>query len=147
MSVEVIEKGKKIPKGARYTLKAGIFENSKYSNGAYIAEVAFWNEFGTTSKNGEEHIPPRPFMRNVTDDKAKMERLAKIAKIEIEKGVEGEAVANTMGEVLVTMIKQSIQTGTFTPNAPSTIAKKGSSRPLIWNGDLLGSITFKVDKR
>ena len=146
MGVEVIEKGKKIPKGAKYTLKAGIFENSKYSNGAYIAEVAFWNEFGTF-KNGKKHIPPRPFMRNVTDDKAKMERLAKIAKIEIEKGTEGEAIANTMGEVLVDMIKHSIQNGKFEPNAPSTIAQKGSSRPLIWNGDLLGSITFKVDKR
>lgn len=32
------------------------------SGGAAIAQVAFWNEFGTFSKNGKRHIPPRPYL-------------------------------------------------------------------------------------
>ena len=147
MGIQILEKGNsKIPAGIKAVLKVGFFDG-KYQNGASIPSVAFWNEYGTFSKLNNPHIPPRPFMRNVTDDKSKMERLAQIAKIELEKGAEGEAIANTMGEVLVTMIKQSIQTGKFEANAPSTIAKKGSSRPLIDTGLLIGSVDFKVEKK
>lgn len=32
----------------------------------------------------------------------------------------------------------------FVPNSPMTIARKGSSKPLIDNGDLVGSITYQV---
>lgn len=147
MRVEIIEKnGLKFPKGFKGVLKVGFFDNAKYPNGEYVAQVAFWNEYGTISKNGNKHIPPRPFIRNVTDDKAKMQRLGEIAKIELSKGQDSEAVINTIGEQLVTMIKQSISQGEFEPNAPYTIAKKGSSRPLVDTGLLMSSVDFKVEK-
>ena len=44
--------GKKHP-----ILTAGFYEGSLYDDGKHIAQVAFWNEFGT------ENIPPRPFLR------------------------------------------------------------------------------------
>lgn len=146
MGVEVIEKSEfKIPKGIKAVIKAGFFDG-KYSNGESIANVAFWNEFGTFSKLKNRHIPPRPFMRNVANDKAKMQRLANIAKIELEKGKDSDEIAEIIGEQLATMIKMSISQGEFTANAKGTIKRKGSSRPLIDTGLMLGSVSYKVGK-
>ena len=41
-------------------------------------------------------------------------------------------------------MKLKFTDGTLTPNAPSTIKKKGSSRPLIDTGQLRQSISNKV---
>ena len=39
------------------TLKVGFFKNSTYPDGTYVAQNAFWQEYGTPK------IPPRPFFR------------------------------------------------------------------------------------
>ena len=146
MGVKVIEKGDlKIPKAFKCVLKVGFFDG-KYPDGEYVASVAFWNEFGTISKNGNRHIPPRPFMRNVINDNSNMQKIANIAKIEFEKGTNVEAVADLLGGELEKMIKQSIRSGEFTPNSDYTIIKKGSSTPLIDTGFMLGSVSYKVEK-
>jgi hypothetical protein len=41
-------------------------------------------------------------------------------------------------------VKEEITKGDFVPNAPSTIARKGSSHPLIHTGQLRQGITFKI---
>ena len=43
-------------------------------------------------------------------------------------------------------MKNTFTTGSFTPNKPATIKRKGSSRPLIDTGHLRQSITSKVVK-
>ena len=146
MGIQILEKGNsKIPAGIKAVLKVGFFDG-KYQNGASIPSVAFWNEFGTFSKLNNPHIPPRPFMRNVVDDSDKIARLGNIAKIELEKGQSGDSVLNIIGGALVTMIKQSIQTLDKPKNHPYTIAKKGSSNPLVDTGAMLGAVSFKVEK-
>lgn len=149
MSVEVIEKnsGLKIPNGFKGAVKIGFFDTAKYDNGEYVAQVAFWNEYGTISKKGNQHIPPRPFMRNVTDNKNAMGRIFNIAKIELEKGTGGEKIAHIVGEQLKQMIELSITGGKYAPNKPSTIKKKGEGkRPLIDTARLFGSVSFEVEK-
>lgn len=32
------------------------------AKGLPVAQIAFWNEFGTRSKNGKTHIPARPYL-------------------------------------------------------------------------------------
>ena len=42
-------------------------------------------------------------------------------------------------------VKKGIVSGkNFAPNHPYTVAKKGSSKPLIDKGDLIGSVTYEV---
>lgn len=146
MAVEIIGKNEaKLPKGNENILKVGFFDTAKYENGEYVAQVAFWNEFGTISKNGNKHIPPRPFMRNVTDNQNAMSRIFNIAKIELEKGTGNEQVAKICGEQLVQMVKLSITSGSYIPNSAYTIAKKGAGkRPLIDTALMLGSVSYKV---
>ena len=57
--------------------------------------------------------------------------------------------AARVGNYGAAMIQKGIVSGapggyTFTPNSPMTIEKKGSSKPLIDKGDLLGSVTYEV---
>ena len=50
---------------AKLQLEVGFFSTAKYSTGEYVAQVAYWNEYGTTLS------PPRPFFRNAIKDKSK----------------------------------------------------------------------------
>ena len=55
------------------------------------------------------------------------------------------AASAEVGNYGVSEIKKGIVSGkNFAPNHPYTIAKKGSSKPLIDKGDLLGSVTYDV---
>ena len=58
----------------------------------------------------------------------------------------GEAVLNRMGELIEGQLKQSIKDLTSPALAPSTVAAKGFSKPLIDTGHMLNSTTFKVTR-
>ena len=148
MAVEIISKNEaKLPKGNKSVLKVGFFDTAKYENGEYVAQVAFWNEYGTLSKKGNKHIPPRPFMRNVTDNQNAMSRIFNVAKIELDKGTECDKIASICGEQLAQMVKLSITGGSYIPNSAYTIKKKGAGkRPLIDTALMLGSVSYKVEK-
>lgn len=49
------------------------------------------------------------------------------------------------GEFLVGAVVNKILTGPFTPNAPSTIKRKKSSKPLVDKGDLMGSVKKVIE--
>lgn len=57
--------------------------------------------------------------------------------------------AARVGNYGASQVKKGIVSGspggkTFKPNSPLTIARKGSSKPLIDKGDLVGSITYQI---
>ena len=55
------------------------------------------------------------------------------------------AATERVGNYGASEIKKGIVSGkNFAPNHPYTAAKKGSSKPLIDKGDLLGSVTYDV---
>ena len=41
-------------------IDVGFFSTAKYPDGTPVAAVAAWNEFGT-ERNGQQHVPERPF--------------------------------------------------------------------------------------
>lgn len=91
-------------------------------------------------------IPERSFIRATIDEKrgdiARLfERAAKGAidgKINLKTGL------GLIGEKTVAWIKGRIRKGISPPLAASTIARKGSSKPLIDEGQLIGSLTYAV---
>jgi len=111
-------------------------------HGTQIVEYAFYNEFGT------RRIPERPFMRKTFDEnKRKYARLLKDMKQKIEDGsytVKGAlaVVGMEARNDVVQMITR--EPSPFVPNAPSTVEKKGSSRPLIDTGEMMRAIQFAV---
>lgn len=142
--------------GDGWTVEAGWFETARYpagkSGGAgmSVAQVARINEFGATIKRETYTItiPARPFMRLAyTRIKAKKADLqTRIAK-QMIRGKIGplEALAQ-IGLFMEGEIVQSIKNGGWTPNAPSTVARKGFDKPLINTALMWQSVASKVSE-
>ena len=102
---------------------------------------AVWQEFGTS-----RGIPERPFMRgSVSKNKGKYKKqMTAAAKAITNGGLTMELAMDQLGAVAAGDIQAEIVALQDPPNAPSTIAKKGSSNPLIDTGAMRQSVTWKV---
>jgi len=112
-----------------------------YEDGATVLEVAIWNEFGT------EHIPARSFLRAWFDEtrgEAK-ERWEMLLRQVAQGKITREVAMERFGLWCVGGIQARIADGIPPSNRPGTIARKGSSKPLINTGQLRSSITFKTE--
>lgn len=128
----------KINKSGAFT-KGGRFVKAKRSNFARDVSVG----------SHTIEIPARPFMRNTYDQKNR-EWQAK-AQEQVGQVLDGKKDATTMletmGNIMEGDIKRKIANGPFTPNAPATIRKKKSARPLIDSGRMRQSVRYVVRKR
>jgi hypothetical protein len=115
------------------------------------AEIGYTQEFG---KHTGVKIPKRSFIREPLLLKfAKEIKAAKsLNKTEFEKAIKSgnaEKFFKRIGIVAEKVIQQAFATqgfGKWAPNAPLTVALKGSSSPLIDTAQLRRSITSKVVK-
>lgn len=106
-----------------------------------LAVIAAVHEFGLGG------MPQRSFLRSAYD-----ENLPTIDKM-IQRVANGavfgfgtNAALNQLGNVVQGMIQRKIVDGPFKPNAPATIKRKKSSRPLIDTGHLRQSIRYVIEK-
>jgi len=136
-------------------VKVGVTENvgsQTVGGGATLAQIAAWNELGVLgppmSENGGNKwfIPPRPFIRGFVDGKREQiqKTLDKLAKLVTEGKLTAETAMARLGEFGQSGVKSYIRIGVFTPNASSTVARKGSSKPLMDTGTLRNSIRYQV---
>ena len=118
-------------------VQEGTQHKSKEGELSDLVVIATANEFGT------KRIPSRPFMRNAMDKN-------QVTLFKTQLKMYSEVLAGTknvrdalavIGEVAVAKVKKEIRNLKFPPNAPSTIARKGSDNPLIDEGQLVQSIT------
>jgi hypothetical protein len=120
-------------------LRGGRFVKAKRSNFARDVSV------GAHSVT----IPERRFMRDTFDEKTGVWKTA--AWGQVGQIVDGKTTAqgamDMLGNVMQGDIQRKIVDGPFTANAPSTIRKKKSSRPLIDSGRMRQSIRYVVRKR
>jgi len=111
-----------------------------------IATYAAKNEFGSFS----ERTPARPFMRTTfTGERLKkIEKAANIIFTQIaQTNRDAKSALQKLGMFIVGQIQQNITHGQWKPNSPYTIAKKGSSKPLIDTGAMRQSISSWVTFR
>lgn len=107
-----------------------------------MASIAAVNEFGSA----DGRIPARPFLYpGVYKGGPKFTRLAEIDLPDIILGKQPMSrLLHRLGNLGVTLVQQEIDSVHTPPNAPYTIAKKGSSKPLIDTGALRQSINYEV---
>jgi len=107
---------------------------------AKVVEIAAIHEFGCPARN----IPQRSFFRPAIDKASPSVRDMK--PVLLNKILDGKMTIRTglsvIGEFVVSKIKNEIRTGTFAPLAPSTIARKGSDKPLIDTAQMINSISY-----
>jgi hypothetical protein len=119
------------------SLTVGFMNGATYPDGVKVAQVAFWNEFGTAT------APSRPFFRKMIADESPGWG-ALVARAAAYYNYNGATVLNFMGEKIAEDLQQSIVGWQDPRNAPSTIAKKGFDKPLVDTGDMSRSITYEV---
>jgi hypothetical protein len=117
-------------------------KQNAYPDGKSVASVAARNNYGIG-------VPQRDFMGLALPE---IQRHTK----EIMSSLKGrgvltvkqyEAVMNAAGTKAEADIKKAIVDLTDPPNAPATIAKKGSSNPLIDTGHMVQSVTHVIRKK
>lgn len=115
-------------------------QSGSYENGITMAQVAAWNEFGT------ERSPSRPFMRQTIKDY--QDDIMKFTTESLRSAAEShgdvKTVLNQVGSYTKGKMQKEIRDGEWTPNAPSTIARKGSDKPLIDTGQMRQRIVYVV---
>lgn len=116
--------------GATYPAETG--------NPVFVAQVAFWNEYGTS------RAPARPFFRSMIAAKSpkwgdNLARMLKLHDYDVEK------VMSLAGEAIQDQLKDSILNGDWQPNSEYTIARKGFDKPLVEQGIMYRNVTYKVE--
>lgn len=119
---------------------------ASHGNGMNNVQVALANEVGS-APGVRPVVPSRPFVKQSFDG-AKREpfvrNMKKLLKM-ISQGDMSTLVAlERIGRMGETRVKDEIINGQFAPNAPFTVNKKGSSKPLIDSGKMRSSVTYKV---
>ena len=129
----------------KLTAQAGIPAGATTTDGKSIPMYAAYNEFGTS------RIPARPFMRTTANEHQNewCETLAGALKGNVTRGNAKKAMG-LVGEQMKAHIQQTIQKGSFAPNAPRTVANKRAKgkvepdHPLIDTGQMIASIISEV---
>lgn len=114
----------------------------RFTSTLTVAEVAAINEFGAPAAN----VPRRSFLRDYFDEQSgEITELLTRAGQAVYRGMDPAAAYEAVGLSMVGAIQARISAGIDPPNAEATIARKGSSKPLIATGQLRSSIESKVE--
>lgn len=107
-----------------------------------VAQLAAVHEFGSPKRR----IPERSFLRSAIDESAEtLKRTAVNVARNVAAGkLTATQAATRLGLVAQAKVQRKIVDGPFAPNAPMTVERKGSSRPLIDTGQLRQSVSFEV---
>ncbi|WP_288585149.1 MULTISPECIES: hypothetical protein [Lysinibacillus] len=154
MGVRIISRNNYIPRVIqslkdlkKYDIEVGIFGSS----GAEYVMIAGVQEFGITirKERGSIVIPERSFLRSTFDDKNNdwFKFMRKQMEHVINGRINAQMLCERLGAKMVGDIQEKLTDINSPPNAPATIAKKGSSNPLIDTGGLRQRITYKVVRR
>ena len=100
------------------------------------------NEFGT--RNG--HIPERSFIRSAVDENESQinQRADRVYRRIIDGKLKKREGLGQMGEFIQSLVTRKITTLRHPENKESTIARKGSSNPLIDSNRLRSSIRWEL---
>ena len=116
-------------------IEAGFFVGTKYKTGKDVTEVAKKNDKGIG-------VPERPFMIPAGNKAAN--KTINITVQSIAGGMDESQALSRAGIMFKNAIAREITNIKEPPNSPYTIAKKGSSNPLIDTGKMRASVNWKL---
>lgn len=132
----------KLPKGITGPSQVKVGFPSGLVDGPVVAR-AIWNHYGTS-----RGVPARPFLTNAMRENRR--KYLNAMRESAPKVLRGETsldqVLSKLGILAQGDVQQSITELRDPPNAPSTIAAKGSSNPLIDTGEMRSKVTWQVKR-
>lgn len=121
-------------------VKVGIQAGSGSHDGVDILDIAIYNHFGT------RNIPSRPFVSDCFDkNQGQISEAKKRIVYRVMEGMPASAGLAQLGQWYQDVLKGHIRNGGWVPNAPATVKRKGSSRPLIDTGQLVNSVRWEIE--
>ena len=137
----------KLAAGARLTVGIHEAEGDQPAegddSGATLGEVAAYNEFGGPNNNP----PRRSFLADWADENQDQNQdlfRRSVKAVALGKLPSVDVALDRLGLRFVGDIQQRMAGGIAPENRPSTIARKGSSTPLIAGGQLRGALSYQV---
>lgn len=137
----------------RKVIKTGYFEHSKYEDGMPVAQAAATNELGSIT----QHVPPRPTMRpSMTKNKqVYADALQRGIKASIKGDIDlsdvleqiGHLSAGHVGEAIRDLNEPPLSIKTIQARARRAASGMASSKPLVDTGQMLQSVTSKVEDK
>jgi len=128
-------------------VKAGILAkdgSENHSEGITVFQIGMIHEFGVPEKN----IHRRSFIRVPIENNIK--EITKLIennhKLVSENAMSAKVALDRIGIKAQNTIKESFRNNDWKPLKRATVKRKGSSRPLIDTGQLIGSISYIVEK-
>jgi hypothetical protein len=135
LKAKLAELAGKVGRGG--VLHVGFLANATYPDGLQVAQVAFWNEFGTVNQ------VPRPFFRRMI--RACSGRWgAELGAVLKATGFDVKRSLAQMGTRIKDQLVESINELTSPPLKASTIRRKGFDKPLIDTAVMVRSSDFVV---
>lgn len=132
---------------AGVTLTVGI-HRGKTNQGVDVATYGAWNNFGTKNAMGWELIPERPFMKFASDRIADWMRTDAYKEVlrDVARGriTPQQAIARIGAQAVAITSKTIADSALYRPNSDITIARKGSTKPLINSGVLIQTVNYKA---
>lgn len=122
--------------------KVGWFETAHYPDGTPVAYVAAIHEHGAGP------IPARPFMRPAVAEYGRswVALLGRGAKAALNGSTSPHAVLEAVTLRAAGDVGKSIKAVTSPALSPMTIRRKGFDKPLVDTGQMLQSVTGKVER-
>lgn len=122
------------------TLRVGFLEIAKYPDGTNVAQVAFWNEYGTKTS------PPRPFFRNMIAAKS-TKWGDNLGRVLANNDYDVDKAFTIMGIGIKEQLQKSILDTNEPALSPITIMLRGMRRndpSLIVTGSIVGEAAARV---
>lgn len=108
----------------------------------HVAQVAFWNQYGTNPRRGPK-IPARPFFTTMVERKSP--RWGHTLGIILRKtDYDAELALTGMAQIIQGDLRESIEDWTTPPNAPRTVAIKKFNKPLTHTALMKRSVDYQV---
>ena len=109
---------------------------------ADLVDIAMWNELGAVNS------PSRAFMRDSVDKRMQeISQMVAAQKDALLEGATAKDILNTIGLFQQDLIQTEIEQGDFVANAPATIKRKGSDKPLVDTGTMKNSVHYYIVKK
>lgn len=120
-------------------VKVGIRRGKGSHDGTDMLDIAVYNHFGTAT------IPARPFVSDCAEKNAgQIQEAQKRLVYRVYQGnLSADGALAQLGAWYVDVQKGHILHGGWTPNAPATIKRKGSNKPLVDTGQLVNTVDWE----
>lgn len=120
-------------------VKVGIRRGKGAHDGTDMLDIAVYNHFGTAT------IPARPFVSDCAEKNAgQIQEAQKRLVYRVYQGsLSADGALAQLGAWYVNVQKGHILHGGWTPNAPATVKRKGSNKPLVDTGQLVNTVDWE----